>query len=119
MAVSLTTLLVLYTLFSNTSDALPTTAYVKLVDVWFFFCIFLLFFIIVLHTVVEHQVNMSENKMLTQVLPFDPRRTIEKSMRPTSPEAEKTLWWSRYVVIPGIIFLFNVIYWGLVFSKSF
>lgn len=119
MTVSLTTLLVLYTLFSNTSDALPTTAYVKLIDVWFFFCIFLLFFIIVVHTVVEHMVNLSENLKFTQVLPYDPRRTTEKSVRPSSPEAEKLLFVCRYIVVPGIIFLFNVIYWGLVFSKSF
>ncbi|XP_071524207.1 uncharacterized protein [Panulirus ornatus] len=119
MAVSLTTMLVLYTLFSNTSDALPTTAYVKMIDVWFFFCIFLLFFIIVVHTIVEHMVNLSENQKFTQVLPYDPRRTMEKSVRPTSPEADKLLFLSRYIVIPGIIFLFNLIYWGLVFSKSF
>ncbi|KAG0716621.1 hypothetical protein GWK47_009269 [Chionoecetes opilio] len=83
MAVSLTTLLVLYTLFSNTSDALPITAYVKLIDVWFFFCIFLLFFIIVIHTVVEHLVNLSENKSFTQsssiftgVSPVSPRLQV-------------------------------------------
>ena len=119
MAVSLTTLLVLYTLFSNTSDALPITAYVKLIDVWFFFCIFLLFFIIVIHTAVEHMVNLSEDKKFTQVLPFDPRRTVEKSMRPSSAEAEKLMFASRYIIVPGVIFLFNVIYWGLVFSETF
>ncbi|XP_047488093.1 uncharacterized protein LOC125038600 [Penaeus chinensis] len=59
MAVSLTTLLVLYTLYGNASEALPATAYVKMIDVWFFFCIFLLFFVIVVHVIAEHLVNMA------------------------------------------------------------
>ncbi|XP_068236122.1 uncharacterized protein [Palaemon carinicauda] len=119
MAVSLTTLLVLYTLFSNTSDALPVTAYVKMIDVWFFFCIFLLFFIIVVHVVVEHMVNIAEERQFKQVLPMDSRRITEKSIRPTSDGAEKLLFWARYIVTPGVILLFNLIYWGLVFGTSY
>lgn len=51
---SLTTLLVLYTLFNQVSQALPDTAYIKMVDVWFFFCIFLIFFLIVVHILAEN-----------------------------------------------------------------
>ncbi|KAK7073212.1 hypothetical protein SK128_020868 [Halocaridina rubra] len=119
MAVSLTTLLVLYTLFSSTSDALPVTAYVKMIDVWFFFCIFLLFFIIVVHVAVEHMVNLAEEQHFKQVLPYDNRRTVEKSIRPTSDSAERLMFYSRYVVTPGVIILFNLICWGLVFGTSF
>ncbi|XP_064116511.1 uncharacterized protein LOC135222327 [Macrobrachium nipponense] len=119
MGVSLTTLLVLYTLFSSTSDALPVTAYVKLIDVWFFFCIFFMFFIIVVHVVVEHMVNLAEEKQYKQVLPFDYRRTVEKSVRPTSESAEKLMYYARYVITPGVILFFNFIYWGLVFGTSF
>ncbi|XP_068211705.1 glutamate-gated chloride channel alpha-like [Palaemon carinicauda] len=49
-----TTLLVLYTLFNQVSSNLPDTAYIKMVDVWFFFCIFLIFSVIVLHIMVEN-----------------------------------------------------------------
>ncbi|CAL4142636.1 unnamed protein product, partial [Meganyctiphanes norvegica] len=49
LIVSLTTLLVMYTLFSNTIQILPKTSYVKMVDVWFLFCISILFFIIIFH----------------------------------------------------------------------
>ncbi|XP_071515264.1 uncharacterized protein [Panulirus ornatus] len=45
--VALTTLLVEAAFFTQTSLAIPQTSYVKLVDVWFVFCIILLFFIIV------------------------------------------------------------------------
>lgn len=54
---SVTTLLVLYTLFSQTSDSLPPTAYIKMIDVWFFACILLLFAVIVTHVYVEHLEN--------------------------------------------------------------
>ncbi|XP_063865337.1 uncharacterized protein LOC135103173 [Scylla paramamosain] len=50
---TLTTLLVLYTLFSQVSAKLPDTAYIKMVDMWFFFCIFVIFAIIVVHLLTE------------------------------------------------------------------
>lgn len=127
MTVALTTLLVLYTLFSNTSDTLPVTAYVKLIDVWFFFCIFLLFFIIVTHVIVEHLVNIAalEQAKLTQVRPFNGAGgggggfAANSIVRPSSPMAEKIMLASRYIVIPLVIFTFNLIYWGLVFGTNY
>lgn len=50
---TLTTLLVLYTLFNQVSAALPDTAYIKMVDMWFFFCISVIFSIIVVHLLTE------------------------------------------------------------------
>ncbi|CAL4139112.1 unnamed protein product, partial [Meganyctiphanes norvegica] len=54
LTVSLTTMLVLYTLFSNISDLLPKTSYIKMVDIWFLSCIFLIFCIIVFHVTVKN-----------------------------------------------------------------
>nr|XP_027239125.1 glycine receptor subunit alpha-2-like [Penaeus vannamei] len=51
---TLTTLLVLYTLFNQVSSDLPDTAYIKMIDMWFFFCIFLIFAVNILHVLVEH-----------------------------------------------------------------
>ncbi|XP_071547712.1 uncharacterized protein [Panulirus ornatus] len=59
LVVSLTTLLVLYTFFNQTSSSLPQTAYVKMIDVWFFFCTILLFVIIILHVFVERMTSGS------------------------------------------------------------
>lgn len=50
---SLTTLLVLYTLFSQTSSSLPKTSYIKMIDIWFFLDIAILFVIIILHIIIE------------------------------------------------------------------
>ncbi|ROT81978.1 hypothetical protein C7M84_024864 [Penaeus vannamei] len=52
--VSLTSLLVLMTLFSQVADTLPRTSYFKLVDIWFFFSIIYTFLVIMQHTVVEY-----------------------------------------------------------------
>ncbi|KAG7170850.1 Gamma-aminobutyric acid receptor subunit beta-like 2, partial [Homarus americanus] len=45
--VCLTTLLVVATFFAQTNNNVPQTSYVKLVDVWYVFCILLLFLIII------------------------------------------------------------------------
>ncbi|CAL4067806.1 unnamed protein product, partial [Meganyctiphanes norvegica] len=65
LIVSLTTLLVLYTLSTQVSATLPTTAYIKMIDIWFFFCICLLFVIIIFHVFVEYLDKPVEVKMPT------------------------------------------------------
>ncbi|KAG7163887.1 Glutamate-gated chloride channel-like 1 [Homarus americanus] len=66
LVVSLTTLLVLYTFFNQTSSSLPQTAYVKMIDVWFFFCTILLFVIIIVHVFVE---RMGQGDSIIRVVP--------------------------------------------------
>ena len=36
--VALTTMLVLYTLYQSISEYLPHTSYLKMIDIWFIFC---------------------------------------------------------------------------------
>ncbi|XP_066965653.1 uncharacterized protein [Macrobrachium rosenbergii] len=60
---TLTTLLVLYTLFNQVSSNLPDTAYIKMIDIWFFFCIFLIFSVIIVHIAVEHLPADGDNIM--------------------------------------------------------
>nr|XP_045595897.1 uncharacterized protein LOC123756697 isoform X1 [Procambarus clarkii] len=57
--VSLTALLVLSMLFSQISDNLPKTSYVKLIDIWFFSSIMFSFLTVLLHTVVEYNHHYS------------------------------------------------------------
>ncbi|XP_076032422.1 uncharacterized protein LOC143020140 isoform X2 [Oratosquilla oratoria] len=54
LVVTLTSLLVLYTLFGQTSSSLPRTAYIKMIDIWFFFCINLIFLVLIFHFYVEY-----------------------------------------------------------------
>ncbi|XP_068220377.1 uncharacterized protein [Palaemon carinicauda] len=62
LQVALTTLLVLYTFFNQTSSSLPQTAYVKLIDMWFFFCTIFLFIIILIHVFAE---KFGKNKVIS------------------------------------------------------
>nr|XP_040579043.1 uncharacterized protein LOC121127678 [Lepeophtheirus salmonis] len=51
--ITLTTTLVMYTLYQSVSFSLPATGYVKLIDTWLIFCLILLFFIFVLEVIIE------------------------------------------------------------------
>ncbi|KAK4301078.1 hypothetical protein Pmani_026748 [Petrolisthes manimaculis] len=50
---SLTSLLVMATLYTQASSSLPKTSYFKMMDVWLLSSIFFIFIIIVLHTIID------------------------------------------------------------------
>ncbi|XP_068223058.1 uncharacterized protein [Palaemon carinicauda] len=52
---SLTSLLVLATLFAQASASLPKTSYFKVVDVWILFCVITTFLVIVFHILIDNQ----------------------------------------------------------------
>ena len=41
------------TMFISTSGALPKTSYVKMIDVWYIYCLVLCFLIVILNTITE------------------------------------------------------------------
>ena len=51
--VTLTSLLVMTTLFAQLTATLPKTSYIKMLDIWFLFSMVFCFFIIFIHTMVE------------------------------------------------------------------
>lgn len=112
LVVSLTTLLVLYTFFNQTSSSLPVTAYVKMVDVWFFFCTILLFVIIMAHIYVERMTS-------PPVEPLGPRgkwlwhRTAHQ--RPQL-SAESFLMVLRLYVCPVVVTVFLIVYCSIMFA---
>ena len=53
VTVNLTALLVLTTLFISVSATLPTTSYVKMVDIWLIFALLIPFVEVLLHTWME------------------------------------------------------------------
>ncbi len=53
VTVNLTSLLVLTTLFLSIFNSLPTTAYVKMIDVWLIFNLFIPFLEVLLHTLID------------------------------------------------------------------
>lgn len=103
MAVSLTTLLVLYTLFSNTSDALPVTAYVKMIDMWFFSSISLLFFITMIHVLTEY---LADRQRMVKVYPV-----VKIKLHVSSLTPERVIMVVRVFVVPLIVVVLNIVYW--------
>ena len=53
VTVNLTAMLVLTTMFISTSTSLPTTSFIKMVDIWLIFNLFLPFFVVLLHTYMD------------------------------------------------------------------
>ena len=53
VTVNLTAMLVLTTMFISTSSSLPTTSYIKMVDIWLIFNLFLPFLVVLLHTYMD------------------------------------------------------------------
>ena len=51
--VTLTSMLVMYTLFQSISDSMPPTAYLKLLDVWFIFGLIMPFIIFIVEVILE------------------------------------------------------------------
>ncbi|XP_047490876.1 gamma-aminobutyric acid receptor subunit delta-like [Penaeus chinensis] len=108
---SLTTLLVLYTLFAQLSSSLPSTAAIKLIDIWFFFIIFLLFSNIMVHIFAE-RLGREE----TNTVKIEPKGRFQ-AWQARQPPAEKLLAVQRFVIIPGIIVIFNILFWWQVFTQ--
>lgn len=109
---SLTTLLVLYTFFSNLSLSLPTTASIKLIDIWFFSIIFLLFANIVIHIFVKVETRKKADKKQTIVVqPLG----VEPSTKEETHISLRLMILYRKVILPVIIIIFNIVFWAIVF----
>ncbi|XP_050703947.1 gamma-aminobutyric acid receptor subunit rho-3-like [Eriocheir sinensis] len=113
LAVSLTTLLVLYTFFNQTSSSLPQTAYVKMVDAWFFFCTILLFCIIMAHIYVE-RMNTSPVEPLGQRGNGAWQTAATHKRRRMLPETFLTVL--RTYVCPAVVTLFFIVYGSIMFA---
>ena len=64
--VSLTSLLVLASLFSQTSETIPKTAYLKLIDVWYIFLI-VFDFLVIMDVVIIEYIRLNNNPNNNQI----------------------------------------------------
>ena len=75
---NLTALLVLTTVFIATSNALPKTAYIKLIEVWLLGHIFVPFFEVILFTIIDYiRMDLSDAK---EEMIFQRRNTPPKKI---------------------------------------
>lgn len=123
---SLTTLLVLYTLFANLSNSLPKTAEIKLIDIWFFFIIFLLFCNIIVHIIADRVglkvkppvVAKTESRTGSawDTNPPNDAEILSSTRKAKPPQREKILIIQRYIIVPSVFIIFNVFFWCQVFA---
>ena len=95
---SLTIMLVMYTLYQSISDSMPQTAYLKWIDVWLMFCLMLPFAIFLF-------------QILSEVV--RPKgRFRKKENRWVEEEPRKSSSWRRFsqFAIPGLTIMFVLCY---------
>ena len=74
--VSLTSMLVMYTLFQSHTDSLPQTAYIKVIDVWFFHGLAVPFLVFILEVATE--MAHAHHKRRTDKKTADENKVTEK-----------------------------------------
>ncbi|XP_068202995.1 uncharacterized protein [Palaemon carinicauda] len=123
---TLTTLLVLYTMFDQVSNDLPDTAYIKMVDLWFFFCTFVIFSIILLHIGVERLPAglEDEEELWTKRDRVSPASTAFVSGK-MNRDGSRLKWsgirvlsFFRTFVYPTIILLFGISFWVVILTAG-
>lgn len=117
---SLTSLLVLFTLFANFSSTLPKTAEVKLIDLWFFSIIVILFFNILIHIVIpdKPEPEPQHNSFVKRVRPLEASPVpYDTTHSPPQNVVLRVLVLYRCFCLPALGVLVNVAFWLLVFFK--
>lgn len=125
---TLTSLLVMATLFTQVSSSLPKTSYFKMVDVWLLFCIVISFLIIIFHAIIDNSLDdsipgvvSSPLPVLTKVKPVTESPLVVSSPLPlrsykkVNNITQGFILIARYTVIVLFI-LFNLIYWSYIFG---
>ncbi|KAF2363380.1 Neurotransmitter-gated ion-channel ligand-binding domain [Trinorchestia longiramus] len=133
IVVALTSLLVLSSLFTQTSNSLPKTSYFKLVDIWLFFSIVIIFMIVLFQTLVEYysfdSILQSPDFHKVQLLMVQPKSPLMSQdaiwhrLRSSSrvqamgrrffqlPTNLKILVSGR-ILTPLTFLIFNIVYWS-------
>ncbi|XP_071552922.1 uncharacterized protein [Panulirus ornatus] len=126
---TLTSLLVMATLFTQVSASLPKTSYFKMVDVWLLFCIVMSFLIIIFHVVIDNSLTSSSSSTekprssigpgQTKVLPLNEDVSLSNPIFKNQSGISKT---SRLLIIMAhssvliLFILFSFIYWIYIFG---
>ncbi len=104
VTLSLTIMLVMYTLYQSISYTIPQTAYLKLIDYWLIFCLLTPFSIFIIET--AWYLEESRKKI---------RKINEKSSGWFRNEKNQYIWTQRLffqVFIPAFTSLFILLYFG-------
>lgn len=95
--VTITTMLVMYTLYMAVSNKLPPTSYIKMIDIWLIFGLILPFTVFFLHVLIEHLPSRHNNLQTERY--YQKLRSI--------------LTFSAKLLLPFIILMFAVSYFAV------
>ncbi|MPC29987.1 Glutamate-gated chloride channel subunit beta [Portunus trituberculatus] len=128
MMSALTVQLVIATLFSQVlsrrsiaatlvSASLPKTSYFKMVDIWLIFCIGITFLVIIYHAIVDSVAYGDDpSTPITKVWQVRPREPpMIKSMHKPKITVPNLVLFTK-ITTPLVFFIFNIGYWGYIFS---
>ncbi|XP_069995299.1 uncharacterized protein [Penaeus vannamei] len=130
--VSLTSLLVLSSLLTQTSETLPKTSYFKMVDIWLFFCIVIIFMVILIHTASicvqdddemcamddqTHGNDGSNDRFGGQVRAGNGLKKLHIRCKRRVRVTPSFILTFGKISIPFVVGIFNIIYWSLALTK--
>ena len=95
--VTITTMLVMYTLYMAVSNKLPPTSYIKFIDVWLIFGLTLPFTVFILHVLIEHI----------------PQRHEDEAREAALVRTKTALVFVARFIFPLIILTFGVTYFSI------
>ena len=111
--VALTSMLVMYTLYQSVSETLPKTSYIKLIDGWLLFCLFLPFlvFLVLIRWELETFFRFKSDKIV-KVGPPNLPLVSEKSVgkKPFTCNRSKVRSWLIGMTI-AFVFVYTVVSW--------
>ena len=114
--VSLTSLLVLASLLTQTSESLPKTSYFKMVDIWLFSCILTIFLIILFHTATNATISHCNLKKLS-LLSMASNETFKNCQLLSSVITPDFILKAGKILLPSGLAIFNLIYWWFAYGS--
>jgi len=99
IGLSLTIMLVMYTMYQSISQSLPKTAYLKFIDIWLMFCLLVPFFVFVVQVFLKLEFHSRNG-----VIPNEAGN--QERMRKKKENFVKFI----YVILPSTTILFMVWY---------
>ena len=97
--VTLTSMLVIYTLHQSITANLPQTSYMKMIDVWLASCLIVPFIIIAIHVILDYMI-MKESD---QVIVINKKETYRGN--------SKKFLKSMQIILPLTVGIFCIVYW--------
>ena len=119
VTVNLTSLLVMVTLYISISDGLPSTSYMKMIDVWLIFSLFMPFTEVTLHAFLKYfSYKMEENEETwpqVKVAPkLQPKVAFQRTQSQHAYFYQNATKWTKIVLafLPILFALFMVVFFG-------